>query len=54
MRQGIYYDRIREYRTHLIPIAIAVSFIVDGFQRFYHHRHMISHLVAIELCETAC
>ncbi|WP_218962149.1 hypothetical protein, partial [Tychonema bourrellyi] len=26
----------------------------DGFQLFYHARHMIARLVAIELCETAC
>jgi len=26
----------------------------EGFQLFCDRRHMISHLVAVELCETAC
>ena len=44
----------RRYRTHLRSIVVAVSLMPDGFQLFCPARHMISHLVAIELCETAC
>jgi hypothetical protein len=42
------------YRTHLRYIAVATSLIPDEFQLFCDRRDMISRLVAIELCETAC
>jgi hypothetical protein len=42
------------YRTHLTSITVTTSFMPDGFQLYCDRRHMISHLVAIELCQTAC
>ena len=42
------------YRTHLRSIAVATSLIPDEFQLFCDRRDMISRLVAIKLCETAC
>ena len=42
------------YRTHFTSIAVNVNFVSYGFQLFCHHRFMISRLVAIELCKTAC
>jgi len=39
---------------HLISITVTVSLVPYGLQLFCRHRPMISRLVAIELCETAC
>jgi hypothetical protein len=42
------------YRTHLTSIVVSVNLVGYGFYVFCYHRPMISRLVAIELCKTAC